>query len=236
MGMSTTKKRKRSTSTNKSIRKRESTVQKRARHVGAIGNNLPEVKNFDQRFVMTTSTSLPGWSSVRLINGCVQGTSKNDRIGNKYDLKSVFLRVHIQWASAVTQPCNLGPFRFAVIWDQAPNKGSPLATDIWAEDSIFAPVNLDNSDRFIIVADKILPNDIGLSYTTDPVRHSYFFDIYKSFGKKGWQVHMSGNSGGATSMNTGSLWVMVCNSVRCTSATVTNVECDTYSRIRFTDS
>lgn len=242
MGMKTqvnrTKKRKRSQSGgSKSSKRSTSLVQRRGLQVGAVGTNAPELKNFDSSFQLLVATNLFGWSALRLINGVDQGTGKNQRIGNKWDLRSVQARFFFDFNNTVTAPAGLGPIRLVLIWDQAPNGGTALSTDVFVSSSdINAPLNLDNSDRFVILLDRLYPQFNSGTSNGQMGTQSFIEDsFYKSFGPKGWRVHQNGSVGGSTSMNTGGLYVAYCTSARAHSAAVTDVRLNMYSRIRFTD-
>lgn len=242
MGMKTqvnrTKKRKRSQSGGSRSSKRSmSLAQRRGLQVGAVGTNAPELKNFDQSFSLTVSTSLFGWSALRLLNGIDQGTNKNQRIGNKWDMKSIQARFFIDFDGAVTAPAGLGPIRVVLIWDQAPNGGTALSTDVFISSSdINTPLNLDNSDRFVILLDRLYPQHNSGTSNGQLGTQSFIEDsFFKSFGPKGWRVHQNGAIGGAGSMNTGALYIAYCTTARAHSATVVNVRLNAYTRVRFTD-
>lgn len=85
---------------------------------------------------------------VTLINGIVQGTSVNQRIGKKVLMKSVQARVYFAANSAATS----NVVTMLLVYDRLPRGALPAVTDILVAATPTANNNDSNSSRFKILA------------------------------------------------------------------------------------
>ena len=106
----------------------------------------PEKKNVDF-FTGTFFTSATGNFTITPINLIAQGTTAQQHIGRKAVMTSVLVR------SWLTLTAGQYPVRMVLVYDKETNGVAPIATDIFTVNDSMSPMNLANSDRFIVVAD-----------------------------------------------------------------------------------
>lgn len=115
-----------------------------------------ELKVIDVASAVNGSTAAGG-GSITLLNGVSQGTDYTNRIGRKVILKSLLVRLNV-----VPNIANSAPqgdiIRVMVVYDCQTNAAAPVLSDIINAGSITyqSPMNLNNRDRFKILADKFL--------------------------------------------------------------------------------
>lgn len=153
-------KRKRSTSSGGSKPKKQRFSQ--AKNVGAITKkNAVEWKNIDVGTAVTTVGGGSEWSILTFLNPVPQGTNSSQRIGRKLAMN----RLHFRWVKSQTVPAaatDVGqyyPIRLLLVYDRSPQGALPLITDILSNAGFESHVNLDNSDRFIILRDMIVQEE-----------------------------------------------------------------------------
>lgn len=137
---------------------RSSGLQRRINSVGArpASRNSPELKNVD----VTSSISIPSatgtFGTPVLLNGIDNGAGNSQRVGRKVALKSLLLRWVFALPSATLANGQLGPIRMLIFYDKNPDGLIPGITDVLDTSSIIGLNNLGNSDRFIILMDKVV--------------------------------------------------------------------------------
>lgn len=89
------------------------------------------------------------WSELDFLNPINTGTTASQRIGRRLQMKSLLFR----W-NASTVISNLS-LRILIVYDKEPNGLLPLITDVIEADNYNSPMNLSNSNRFVILADEI---------------------------------------------------------------------------------
>lgn len=111
----------------------------------------PEVKNRDVTLDPGAATSSGAPVDLSLIP---QGEGATERIGRQVAVKSVSYQFTLMFAPAGTRPLVL---RHILFWDRQPNAQSvtpTTITDLLAlQPFVTSPMNLDNTDRFVILAD-----------------------------------------------------------------------------------
>ena len=140
-----------------------------------------ERKNIDDSSAKWASTSA-GWS-INCLNDVAQGTTAITRIGRKILMKSVLVQ-----GLLATNTGNSA--RVLIVYDRQPNGALPAATDVLTSNTIMAAQNLDNRDRFLILAD-IMPYDQVENISTllpilDLVTRDTSSAILKLFIRKCW--------------------------------------------------
>lgn len=88
--------------------------------------------------------------SITLINGIAQGSDFNNRIGRRSTMRSVLLQGVTRNTDSLTQ-AQLA--RILILWDSQPNGALPAMTDIFTAATATSPLNLNNRDRFRILAE-----------------------------------------------------------------------------------
>lgn len=163
---------------------------------------------------------------VVLMNGVAQGTDYTNRIGRKILLKSWLFRVGIV-PQAITSPSG-DICRVMLIYDCQTNAATPAVTDILTTGFYNSPMNLNNRDRFKVLADKFVTIGAanyaaGALTTGSPVPRQI-----KIFKKMNMEEIFGGTGATVGSINTGGLFVVFIS----LSATTTYVY---DSRVRFLD-
>lgn len=96
--------------------------------------------------------------TLTLLNGCQYGTGSNQHVGRSITLKSVYLRWSIQTITAgASAPPNT--VRVIIVYDKETNGAIFASTDFLLANDATSPNNLTNSDRFIVLSDKVCRPD-----------------------------------------------------------------------------
>lgn len=172
----------------------------------------------------------PAVGAVFLINGIVQGTDYNQRIGRKVMLKSIFVRFTI---NAV--PANLAlqgdVVRLMIFYDSQANGAAPAITDVLAIAEYDSPMNLNNRDRFKVLHDKFYT--MWANTYAAGIGGILTGNAIPKFSQKYIKCNMEEIFGGtgATigSIQTGSLWFLTISQNEVSGVSL-------YSRVRYTDS
>jgi len=179
-----------------------------------------ELKNFDQdnggNIVAAQIIA-----TVRTLNvGIIQGTTPLTHIGRKVMMKSITLR----WQGSLA-PTTTGssPLRIVIIYDKQANGALPATTDVFATDVINCFQNLDNSFRFVVLVDRIIPC-VG---TQGP--QAFMLNIHKEINLP---LEFKGNAGTVADIATGTLIAYIWQNG---SLAVANATDDLNHRVRFTD-
>lgn len=181
--------------------------------------NLGELKNADNTVIWPAFGAVFG--SFSLLNGLAQGTSATTRIGRKIVMKSVYVRGPVQMAPTGT---GSSPLRMLIIYDKQTNGAVPLATDVLLVDGIGNPNNLNNSRRFVTLADIVVPC-IG---TAGP--QSTYFVFYKKLNLV--TEFNNGTNGTVSDIQTGSVYALTYTTGSIGTA---SLQYGTIARIRFSD-
>jgi len=178
----------------------------------------PELKRLDFN-ATNTPVSSTGVFNATFLNGIAAGTGVNERVGRRVVMKSLHLKGMVYSANAT------GNFvtRMVIIYDKDNNGGSnPTATTVFTVDDFRGQINLDNADRFQIIAD----NWFEYSSTYDPPKH---YDLYIPMDLP---ITYNSTTNAITSIQCGSL-LMYCVT---TGSNLTGDATFTFSgRVRFTD-
>lgn len=114
----------------------------------------PEVKFIDS--IISTAVTFAG--QINLLNGCVQGTDFNNRIGRKIEITSISVDLIFGGGTLTSANYVLGncdKVRNALVWDKQPNQTGATYADIFTTASAAtAPMstrNVNNLERFEIL-------------------------------------------------------------------------------------
>jgi len=99
---------------------------------------------------------------VQLLNGIASGADYTERIGRKIRMKSLFVRGICQQGDATGVLINLA--RMIIVYDKQTNGSAPVISDILKESNSASQLNLENRDRFVVLAD--MTNYTGALVTT----------------------------------------------------------------------
>lgn len=186
------------------------------------GSHGRELKDIDTDLSAITNFDTTG--SVTLLNGVAQGTDFTQRVGRKFNMKSILLRLSIQPGSTATTNALA---RWIIVYDKQTNATAPAITDIIVAANESAANNLSNRDRFVIIYDKVV--NIGATGSNDNQRA--FFRKYK---RCNMEVTNGGTGSTVGSIQTGALWFVTCGE-KAAGTTAPKVLNGT-ARIRFHDS
>lgn len=117
----------------------------------------PEVKNLDYPLGnAATPASITDTGTPICINIITNGTSDGQRIGRSVATKSVYWNYVLNFGTGEVP----NAIRHMLIWDRQSNGNAPATTDILQQTGtaqlITCPLNLDNKQRFVILADERL--------------------------------------------------------------------------------
>lgn len=154
-----------------------------------------ERKNIDDTAPKIT-TGVTTWT-INTLNDCAQGTTATTRIGRKILMKSINIQGVVATSTGNTA-------RILIVYDKQPNGAVPLATDVLTSNTLMAMQNLDNRDRFIILAD-IFPYDQEENIA-NPSASSGFG--WKRYIKCNLETIYNGTLGTIADITTGSLLIM----------------------------
>lgn len=200
--------------------------KKRAKHSLANPHprplKIPEVKNFEAGGTIATTFNASTFAAPSLLNGLQYGTAANQHVGRKVMLRSILIRMTSNLGPTSTQGANT---RVLVIYDRQTNGAAPAALDITTANDFWSVMNLNNSDRFVVIFDKILP---AISQNGN---WSVAKKVYKKLSLD--MIFNAGSTGTVTDIQTGSLYLLV--GINGTMG-VANGGFTFTSRIRFVDS
>ena len=203
-----------------------------ARNIGAIGppRNAPELKNFDT--ILTVGAYAQNWSTFQHLNAIPQGATANQRIGRKLTLKKLAFR----WNFRLGTGSSLAPLRMIIVYDHSPLGSVPLATDVLNSNDINGQFNLNNSERFMILADRYLVQEQGYEPSlsgSDLSGAGWAGKLVLNFNPGLNQQYNGNTGGGIADVTSGAIYVSFCSTVSGTAllGTVTTFN----SRVRYTD-
>ncbi|MDG0902781.1 hypothetical protein P6U18_22775 [Pseudomonas sp. L01] len=208
--------------------KRQAKTQNFAFKKAMVRAKTDELKNID---VLTTGTITFGQTTANLalLNGVDDGATSLTRVGRKIVITSLAWR----WQGSVG-PTTTGAsgLRLLIVRDSQTNAAAPLATDILQVDAIHSMMNLDNSKRFKVLVDHLVPC-VGTS-GPQAWNEKGFIQFEKPLkGKPGLEVTFN-NASTATvaSITTGSIYALFYQNGQLLVASPTS---NLYTRCRFID-
>lgn len=197
---------------------------------GALARyNQIEHKAVTLNSVLTLPSGDTTWSVVQLVNGITQGVQSTQRIGRKVVLTSIQVRWLYEAALAATTEF-WAPWRWCLVYDSSPDGVLPSPALIFDDNSFLGNVNLNSSERFLILHDEIIGKPVdNLRVSVTNGNSGYAGKFYK---KLNYQQHFSATLGTIADIQKGAIYIMFCNSA---AATGTTWSFYFNSRVRFTD-
>lgn len=188
----------------------------------------PELKTVDNSTITAAPVSNTT-GNITLLNGIATGTDYTNRVGRKVVMKSLLLRVNFFPYTTGTIAALAGEnLRFLVVYDCQPNGALPAITDILNSAGPNEPNNLNQRDRFKVIADFNITTP-SFTTTTGALTlgspRMFFKKIYK---KMNMDVIFNGTGSTVASIQTGSLVVAQISGNQYYSSIYT-------SRVRFVD-
>lgn len=175
-----------------------------------------EVKYYD--LTGQSSALAANANSVTLQNIVRQGSAYNQRIGNKYVIKSIYVRYTWGLGDAEVKGA-IG--RIALVYDRQPRGVALTMLNVFNTANIYGMINLDPQyrGRFIVLYDEVIDGD-------NYVNHKY----KQIFIKKDLPVHCNADAGTIADIQVGSIYM-----IYYTNSNSANATLDWNFRIRFVD-
>lgn len=194
---------------------------------GSLGYGRRELKFIDTQVLNNAITTA---GTLTLLNGLVQGTDFNQRIGRKIIMTSILTNWTL-YPNFSSQSATGDEVRLMLIYDSQPSGGAaPSVTDVLAAADVNSPMNLNNRDRFRIIMDKRYCL-AGFQETAGNLTAGSPYTVrcnqYKKITK---EVIFGGTGGTLAAITTGSVYLLTISHVN-----IATVQ-DSYHRIRFWDS
>jgi len=132
--------------------------------------------------------------TITLINGIAQGTDFTNRVGRKFNMKSILIRGRISVGATPTG----ATWRLMLIYDKQTNGEAPVITDIIDAIGMSGVQNLSNRDRFVVIMDKA-----GWVEATTKITMPF-----KKYKRCNLEVINGGTGATVGSIQTGALWLI----------------------------
>ena len=179
-----------------------------------------EKKNFDATST-TTIVAAQSTATVLQIFTPDQGTAPTEHVGRRTNAVSLTYK----WEGSFA-PTTVGssPLRMLIVYDKQPNAATPATTTIVVSDIIVTLMNLQNSRRFKVIADEIIP-EFGVNGPA-----SFMISGFRSINLE--TEYNDVNGGTIADITTGSMIALFWQNGNIITASPTNAF---FSRVRFTD-
>jgi len=167
--------------------------------------------------------------AVYLLNGLVPGTGASQRIGKKAVMKTLQFRASIGALSAGAEDTIFqGIVRFLWIYDKQSNATAPTLAQIFEQtDSGTSFMNMDNRDRFVVLADRQIAMDQSGGHPAAQIK------MYKKINLP--TIFNAGTAGTIADITSGSIYlVLISDSVLASPTQLPDVNWT--SRFRYDDS
>lgn len=176
-----------------------------------------EYKSLDNAQIdAATPANSNAFTTPVVLNAMLQGTTVGTRIGRKATFRSFQYRMHFSGSTGASG--NANAMRVLCVFDKQPNGALAAVTDILITNTFVSPLNLNNSDRFIVISDKV-HQAVSNGPTTG--------ECYK---KMSLETMYGTNAGTIADINSGAILIMVAQTG------AASVTYNLYPRLRFTDS
>lgn len=180
-----------------------------------------EITNASNLIFLPTANTFVAIAATNLLNGVVQGTTAETRIGRKIRMRSLDIRwqLELQTTSVGGSPC-----RVLVVYDKQANAALPTVVQILNTNDFNSPMLLANSDRFTVLR----------SFITEPVSVSNNFSVagHEFIPMDLETIYNDTNAGTIADIQTGSIFLLVAQTGQVTTA---GPLFQYISRIRFDD-
>lgn len=165
----------------------------------AGGMRTGEKKTIDR-----TVNSFPAdtTGTVNLLNGVATGTDFTERIGRKILIKSIYIQGIVQTLDTVSNNCLN---RLIVVLDKQPNGAAPAINDVLVSSNSTEQLNLNNRDRFRILADKRFATAQIDTTATQAFAGSPTCHVVKIYKKCNITTQYSGTTNGIGSLATNAI-------------------------------
>lgn len=199
--------------------------------------NTVERKVYD---VAASTVDADTTGSIACIGLPILGTDMTNRVGRKICWRTVQARglVRVERAELMTAASIPAQYvRFMLVIDMQPNGALPAITDILTTAHPASPLNLNNRDRFRVIADKeftLDPYYLNTTATTSAASMTNQIKMFKIYKKVNLETIFNGTNGGTIAdISSGALLRVIIGNQ---AISATNTAEFTFStRCRFTD-
>lgn len=151
--------------------------------------------------VFSTFQTFPDSGALFLLNGLAPGTGASQRIGKKALMKTLQFRGSVSANVFTTNPFQ-GIVRFLWIYDKQSNATAPTVAQILeSSSSATSFMNMDNRDRFVVLADKVMPIDQSGGHESAQVK------LYKKCNLA--TIFNAGTAGTIADITSGSIYLLI---------------------------
>jgi len=222
-------------------RGRMGTVTATRGFAGNYGTTKNELKAFD---IAVGSINVSTTGAFSLLHLPALGTDYNQRIGRKTLIKKYYIRGRAQTeASAQSAATTITTValqaRAIVLIDKQPNGLAPATTDLLVSADPASQLNLNNRDRFKILADRTYEFDpyannsgVGGSSMSNQIKKVKLFKKWRR-GKGIETIFNATNGGTIADINSGALYLFLLGSSA--AGTNTDINFTLSTRVRYSD-
>lgn len=175
---------------------------------------------------ITGQSATPG-GILTLLNGLAPGTGASQRIGKKIIMKSILFRAAIGGNSGTFTIPFQGSVRCLIIQDKQANATAPTVAQILEVATGTSPMNMDNRERFLVLANKSVPIDQNGGHQSGKI------NVYKRMNLP--VVFNNGTAGTVADITSGSVYLLLIAEQALVGAPTTDPISTWYSRIRYDD-
>jgi len=185
------------------------------------GNTTEQIEKKAVNVNSTTSAPLTSSfaTAINLLPITLGSSPTANRVGRKIQLRSIGLRYTVSPVAG----SNPSQARFVIVYDKATNGSTPIAADVFDINAFNSPLNLNNSERFVVIMDEISDSCQSNSLNMSGSR----------FRKVRLDTVFGGNAGSVADINSGGLFMFIANNSDPTVGVASNVY--SYARVRYTD-
>jgi len=175
---------------------------------------------------ITGQQATPG-GILTLLNGIAPGTGASQRIGKKILMKSILFRAAVGGNSGTFTIPFQGSVRFLIIQDKQTNATAPTVAQILEIATGTSPMNMDNRERFTVLANKSIPIDQSGGHQSGKV------SVYKRLNLP--TFFNAGTAGTVADITSGSVYLLLIAEQSLVAPPTLDPITTWYSRIRYDD-
>lgn len=172
-------------------------------------------------------TAVPEAGTLYLLNGLVPGTGASQRIGKKAVMKSLQFRCATSGGAPGAVPFQ-GFVRYLFVYDRQSNATAPTVANILEASIGSSMMNMDNRDRFLVLADKQFAIDQNGGNQSSQCK------MYRKINLP--TIFNAGTAGTIADITSGSVYLLTIATQGFSSGATNSPYCTFYTRIRFDDS
>lgn len=192
-----------------------------------------ELKFFDKSANINPPSGSDAWNipaAATLLNGIGGGSNANQRVGRKVTLKSLMFRYRFSFDASVVGATATGGgnLRILIVYDKQPNANFPPVLSVLQNDFFNTMNNLDNRDRFVILADEY-SDGISVNGTFSVTGKRYIKLNHEMVFNAG------DNADSIGTIQTGAIYLMFAQTGTCIVDNASALDFSWASRIRYED-